>query len=157
MEIAKPKHRSRHVNGRFSVPTEVVEPGSLSWHKSDRRPAFAAVGSAVVFSAAVQPAEASFVYSFEQTGTSVIVHGSGSFNTTALGAPIDTLATEINLGSVGNDAVDGGVILAGGLVNVWYGEPGNILFDGPGLMYLTGTGAGGLPTAGRGSSGRVAC
>ncbi|MFN6190034.1 MAG: PEP-CTERM sorting domain-containing protein [Planctomycetia bacterium] len=50
--------------------------------------AVAAAVAAVVFSAAFQPAEASLVFIFdESTPGTIVVRGSGSVNTTALGAP----------------------------------------------------------------------
>jgi hypothetical protein len=48
--------------------------------------AVAAAVSAVVFSAAFQPAEAAFVFYAEQSGTNVVINGTGSINTTGLGA-----------------------------------------------------------------------
>ena len=54
--------------------------------------AVAATVAAVVFSAAFQPAEASFIFYAEQVGPNVVITGQGSFNTTTL-ASSGTLTT----------------------------------------------------------------
>ena len=47
--------------------------------------AVAAAVAAVVFSAAMQPVEAGFIFYAEQSGTNVVINGTGSINTTGLG------------------------------------------------------------------------
>ncbi len=54
--------------------------------------AVAATVAAVMFSAAIQPVEAGFIFYAEQVGADVVVRGSGSFNTTGL-APSGTSAS----------------------------------------------------------------
>jgi hypothetical protein len=53
--------------------------------KNSYAAAVAAAVSAVVFSAAFQPAEASFIFYAEQVGPNVVITGTGQFNTVTLG------------------------------------------------------------------------
>jgi hypothetical protein len=62
--------------------------------KNSYAAAVAAAVAAVVFSAAFQPAEASFIFYAEQVGADVVITGTGSFNTTTL-ASSGTLTTPV--------------------------------------------------------------
>ncbi|MFN5757507.1 MAG: PEP-CTERM sorting domain-containing protein [Planctomycetia bacterium] len=69
--------------------------------------AVAAALTAVVFSVAIQPAKADLVFIFdESTPGTIVVRGSGSVNTTALGAPnhVFTGPFTLNPGNIWNDS-----------------------------------------------------
>jgi len=113
--------------------------------------ALAVISVGVLFIAA-QPAKADFTFYFNQTGTNtVVVTGTGSFNTAALGDPFDVQPLQAAaFGSLNFDFFEVGAVTVSGSFNAWYtlSVP---LVQGPGYFWNPDAdvvGASGLPTSG---------
>lgn len=113
--------------------------------------ALAVISVGVLFIAA-QPAKADFTYYFNQTGTNtVVVTGTGSFNTAALGDPYAVYPLgAVAFGSLNFDYFEVGAVTVSGSFNAWYtlSVP---LVQGPGYFWNPDAdvvGASGLPTSG---------
>jgi hypothetical protein len=82
--------------------------------KNSYAAAVAAAVSAVVFSAAFQPAEASFIFYAEQVGSNVVLTGQGSFNTTLLASTGTSTSTNFPaMTAVAIASQSGGVNITG--------------------------------------------